>query len=103
MLSFPTDWPGSQEYSGWLSLSEALTDWIDRAFTEKQNWLQGMRVLGPVSPPIEKINLRHRKHIFMFSTSRSSLKPAVQKVSEFLKPTPSDFRLKVDMDPYHFQ
>ena len=78
---------------------EQLTQWIESFFDDKNCPFKGLKIQGPYSPGLAKINRRWRKHLLIRSTQIGLLHNFVRFFTEKDKKRPEAIRLKIDIDP----
>lgn len=56
-------------------------------------------ILGPVAPPVEKINEKYRCHILLKTNQPVKLRTLLESIPDSLKRGPQDTYLEIDIDP----
>ena len=96
MVHFEFNCPHQDKLDAYMNL-------VDKAILnlmEKQpNYRETVTVLGPTVPPIEMIRGRYRRSVILSSKVQSDLWNSAKYLKLSCAKFPSDFRVKVDVDP----
>ena len=79
--------------------TEQLSDWLTTCLEKEESSLSSLRVQGPYSPGIERINKRWRKHLLLRSKEPKDIHQTVRMIQESIRNKPASIRFKIDIDP----
>lgn len=81
------------------SYTEALSTWLGSLLDKEPETYENLRLQGPYTPGIERINGRWRKHILLRSSEPKEIHRLLNLLILNNKNKPSSIRFKIDVDP----
>lgn len=82
------------------TLCTEISQWQQKYFTKRpKNLLREIKIIGPVIPPIEKINRRFRRAILVSGTNLRTIHGICSDLLRSFPMRKGDIRVQVDVDP----